>query len=74
MTFPSGSSRPRVGKGVATGWAASSGVKAEVAVWQTVIAALTPEQGGQLEGIAVATLGRLDPEGKVTPRGTAHGV
>jgi DNA-binding MarR family transcriptional regulator len=43
-------------------------------VRQNVIDALTPEQVGQLEGIAEAILGRLDPEGKVTPRGTAHGV
>jgi DNA-binding MarR family transcriptional regulator len=43
-------------------------------VRQNVIDALTPEQVGQLAGIAEAILGRLDPEGKVTPRGVSQGA
>jgi DNA-binding MarR family transcriptional regulator len=37
-------------------------------VRRNVLDALTPEQVGQLAGIAEAILGRIDPEGKVTPR------
>src|SRR4051794_19732239 len=40
-------------------------------VRQNGIDALTPEQVGQLAAIAEAILGRLDPDGKVTPRSPA---